>query len=102
MLIKEPSCNWGQNGKEIKRARTISVALLACAYTKQTGRLALFGALSEIGAPASLILDLAAQKDYARATRIEPSPLRTRSQPTTAANSRASAVFAFLRSKRSA
>jgi len=56
----------------------------------KTGRLALFAALNEIGTPPSLILDTAAQKDYVRETRIEPSPLRTRSQPAAAVTSRAS------------
>jgi len=56
----------------------------------KTGRLALFAALNEIGTPPSLILDTAAQKDYVRETRIESSPLRTRSQPVAAVTSRAS------------
>ena len=75
-------------GKKVKKsnARELFQSLYwSVPAQNKTGRLALFTALGDIGAPASLILDPTAQKDYAHITRVQPSPLRTRSQPATAA-----------------
>ena len=89
MLIKNQIVIGGKKVKKSNARELFQSLYWPVRSQNKTDRLALFAALGEIGAPASLILDPTAQKEYAHATHVQPSPLRSRSQPARAVTSSA-------------